>query len=86
MAKYKIGTTEAGDAILVDVLQEEQCFSMKDLAIGGAEVMMLGIPQGKLVGETLNYVLDMVINGDIPNEAGAEIDAAKKYLAEQRHG
>lgn len=28
----------------------------------------------------------MVINGDIPNEAGAEIDAAKKYLAEQRHG
>ena len=47
---------------------------------------MLGIPQGKLVGETLNYVLDMVINGDIPNEAGAEIDAAKKYLAEQRHG
>lgn len=82
----RIDRCMALESILVDVLQEEQCFSMKDLAIGGAEVMMLGIPQGKLVGETLNYVLDMVINGDIPNEAGAEIDAAKKYLAEQRHG
>lgn len=71
------------ESILVDVLQEEQCFSMKDLVISGKDVLSLGVPEGKLVGDVLRHILDAVINGDIPNEIEAQLDAAKRYLMER---
>lgn len=52
------------------------CFSMKDLAINGRDVMALGVPEGKGVGFILNTLLNMVINGDIKNEKSLLIDKA----------
>lgn len=66
--------------ILNEVIEQEQCFSIRDLAISGKDVMSLGVPEGKLVGETLTHILNMVIDGDIPNDAKTEINMARKYL------
>lgn len=52
------------------------CFSMKDLEINGREVMALGVPEGKQVGFILNTLLNLVINGDIPNNKSLLIDKA----------
>lgn len=71
--------------ILEVVLEQEQCFSMKDLAIRGKDVMSLGVPEGKIVGDTLQHILDMVINGEIPNEIEAQMDVVKQYLMEHQH-
>lgn len=46
----------------------EHCFSLKDLAINGRDVIALGIPEGKQVGVILNKLLSAVINDDLPNE------------------
>jgi len=54
---------------------------MKDLAIHGKDVMSFGVPEGKIVGDTLNHILNIVISGDISNEIGIQMDAAKQYLA-----
>ena len=67
--------------ILDKVIEQEQCFSMKDLAINGKDVMSLGVSEGKLVGDTLRHILDMVINGALSNEIEPQMQAAKQYLA-----
>jgi len=54
--------------VLEEVLQEESCFKLKDLAINGKDLLEVGIPEGKLIGDILNELLIMVIDGEIPNE------------------
>ena len=71
--------------ILDEVIEQEQCFSMKDLAIRGKDVMSFGVPEGKLVGDTLRHILDMVINGEIPNEIEPQMQAVQQYLAVRAH-
>ena len=71
--------------ILDEVIAQEQCFSMKDLAIRGKDVMSFGVPEGKLVGDTLRHILDMVINGEIPNEIEPQMQAVQQYLAVRAH-
>jgi hypothetical protein len=38
--------------------------------------MALGIPEGKQVGFILNELLNLVINGDLPNNKASLIDKA----------
>ena len=71
--------------ILDEVIAQEQCFSMKDLAIRGKDVMSFGVPEGKLVGDTLRHILDTVINGEIPNEIEPQMQAVQQYLAVRAH-
>ena len=54
--------------ILDEVLAEESCFKLKDLAINGKDLISHGIPEGKMIGNILNELLTMVIDGEIPNE------------------
>ena len=54
---------------LENTLKEEQCFSIKDLAINGKDVMKWAcIKEGKDVGIWLNRLLKLVIDGDLPND------------------
>lgn len=66
--------------ILDQVVAQEQCFSMKDLAISGRDIMALGIPEGETIGKILNHILDLVINGELPNEKDPQIQAVKEYM------
>ena len=68
--------------ILNDIIAQEQCFSMKDLAINGNDVMSLGIHQGKSVGKVLRHVLNKVINGELHNEKFELIQEAQRYIKE----
>ena len=51
-----------------DILQNQPCLTLKDLAIDGYEVMKEAIPEGRLVGRCLQYALAQVIDGKVPNE------------------
>ena len=61
-----------------EVIESESCFSLKDLAVKGNDIMALGIPAGKQVGEMLNLLLDAVIAGDVANDKEDLIFFAKK--------
>lgn len=65
------------------VLAAKECFSLRSLAIGGRELLELGIPQGPRVGEILNLLLQEVMNETLSNEREALI-AAVKELAENK--
>ena len=56
------------EAMINSELEKQRCFSLKQLAVKGDDLICAGIPQGKVMGEILNTLLDMVINGEIPNE------------------
>lgn len=62
----------------------KQCFSLKDLRINGSDVMALGVPQGKLVGDILNALLQEVISGKVPNDRDALLEMAKGYAEANR--
>lgn len=43
---------------LNNILQKKQCFSLKDLAINGKDLIQLGLAQGKEIGKILNELLE----------------------------
>jgi len=66
-------------ALLREIEAENACLSLKDLALNGHDLMELGI-RGKAIGETLNRLLDAVIEETVPNTKEALlslIDAEK---------
>ena len=54
--------------ILEEVLQDDECFSLKDLAVNGKDLITIGYKPGKEIGEVLNNLLDSVISGEYINE------------------
>jgi tRNA nucleotidyltransferase (CCA-adding enzyme) len=63
---------------LDEVIAERLCFSLKDLAISGNDLLALGIPQGERVGKILRQLLKEVMEEKIPNRRGALLDAARR--------
>ena len=55
------------EQLLNVVLQEDQCFSLKQLAVKGDDLLALGL-RGREIGETLDKLLDLVVEGEAPNE------------------
>ena len=63
--------------ILEEIRAENACLSLKDLTVNGHDLMTLGF-RGKAVGETLNTLLEQVIDEKLPNEKEALLDFAEK--------
>ena len=53
---------------LEEVLEEKDCFTLKDLDINGNDLISIGIKQGKEIGNILNTLLDKVINEELENK------------------
>ena len=64
--------------VINKVLESSQCFSLKQLAINGNDLIAMGIPPSVEMGRILNSLLDMVINGEIPNEKAVLMDTISK--------
>jgi len=52
------------------LLAEKPCFTLKGLAVNGHDLTAAGL-KGKAVGETLQYLLEAVMDGKVPNERNA---------------
>ena len=74
----RLARCSAVASILDEVIRQEQCFSLKDLAVSGKDILVLGIPQGKRVGEILHSLLDRVISGELPNDRSVLMKEAVK--------
>jgi len=71
------------DAIVEEILREEACFSLKDLAVNGTDMLDLGF-RGREIGAVLQKCLDAVLDERAANDreellsfARAERTAAK---------
>ena len=61
------------------IINEKQCFNLKDLALNGYDLINLGY-SGKCVGEALEFLLGEVIDGKVQNEKESLI----KHLKDNR--
>jgi len=69
--------------ILEDIVASESCYSLKSLAVNGDDILSLGVPQGKMVGEILSDLLESVINGNVENKKHLLLDRAKLLINEK---
>jgi len=66
-------------AVIGEIEAENACLSLKDLALNGHDLMALGI-QGKAIGQTLNRLLEAVMDETVPNEKQALLNHAAQLL------
>ena len=66
------------EKILEEVLQEDECFSLKDLAVNGKDLMSVGYKAGKELGATLQGLLDCVIGEEVNNNKEELLKLAKE--------
>ena len=68
---------DKGEAILERLLAEDACFSLKQLAVNGDDLLALGL-RGPAVGRALEALLNKVVDGELPNEREALLEFVTK--------
>jgi len=71
------------EALLNDLLKEDTCFSLKQLAVNGADLMALGF-RGKEIGVELDRLLSAVVDGVLQNDRCALLKSAEKKGNKQK--
>ena len=64
-------------ALLKEILAENACLTLKDLAVNGHDLMALGFT-GTAIGDCLNDLLRKVVDEELPNEKAALLAAIKR--------
>ncbi len=57
-----------------EIVAQGQCFSLKDLAVNGQDVIAAGVAPGPEVGRALSKLLERVLSGEVPNERKILLD------------
>ena len=70
--------------LIEEILEEAACFSIRDLAINGTDLMELGFAPGPKLGQCLETLLRLVQEDAIPNEKEALLAKAKRRGIELR--
>jgi tRNA nucleotidyltransferase (CCA-adding enzyme) len=67
VAKRGLVAMDLIEARLDELIAQQACFSLRDLAVDGNDLKAMGIPEGKEIGDILTYLLDAVLEGDLDN-------------------
>ena len=62
------------------VLEKRQCVILQDLAVDGKDLLAIGYPQGRLVGEALRKLLNMVLDNPEYNNREYLLERASEFL------
>ena len=66
-----------GEELLDRLLAEDACFSLRQLAVKGGDLLDLGL-SGPAVGRTLEELLEAVVDGVLPNDRAVLLDRVRK--------
>ena len=70
---------EAITSLVEEILQEQACLTLRDLAVNGKDLQEIGFAPGKEMGACLNFLLEQVQEEILPNEKEALLTAAKGF-------
>ena len=70
---------EQMERLIDQLLTEDACLTVKNLAINGHDLMALGF-SGPAIGSCLNELLAMILDEKLPNEKAALLAAARRKL------
>ena len=66
-------------AIVQELVEENSCITLRDLAVDGHDLLELGI-SGKDIGTCLSALLARVLDEEIPNEKSALLAEVRRTL------
>lgn len=69
--------------MMQEIKQDQDCFSLKDLAVNGNDLMQLGFPQDKSLGNALNTLLELVMDDKMENDKEKLLTKARELLDEK---
>ena len=61
------------------IIDDRDALSVKDLAVNGNDLMQIGIPKGKRIGDTLHFLLETVLDDPKQNTKEQLLVLAKNY-------
>lgn len=70
------------EEMLEVVLREDQCFSLRQLAVKGNDLLALGL-HGKAVGDMLDLLLDQVVEGKVSNHRELLLELAAEEIQKE---
>lgn len=76
----RIGELREIEPLINGVLQEQECFSLKDLAVKGQDLIEIGYKPGRVLGLALKGLLDCVISEEVENNKVELLKIAKEWL------
>lgn len=72
---------DAAQELLRTIIEQQQCFSVRDLAVSGRDILALGVTAGPQIGAMVNALLAAVIDGTVENNADTLLALAREMLA-----
>jgi tRNA nucleotidyltransferase (CCA-adding enzyme) len=72
------------ETLLSEILQEDACLTVKELAVSGTDLLSLGVQPGKHIGECMKHLLNLVQDESIPNNKEDLLCAAEDFFANNR--
>ena len=66
--------------LIDEIINQELCFSLKNLAINGKDLINAGIAEGSEIGEILNKLVELVIEEELANDKEALLEHAKSII------
>ncbi len=66
-------------AIVQELVRENSCLTLRDLAVNGHDLMALGL-SGSRIGDCLDSLLAQVLDEELPNERAALLAAVRRML------
>ncbi|MGM9537287.1 MAG: CCA tRNA nucleotidyltransferase [Candidatus Onthomonas sp.] len=73
----KLARLDEAEDLLRRLLAEQACFGLKDLALGGRDLLELGYPKGPALGRELERLLELVLDGECPNQRQALLEQVR---------
>ena len=70
-------------SMIRDILAEDACFSIKDLAVSGRDLQQIGLTPGPDMGRCLSWLLEQVQDEQLPNHRDVLLHTVKKLLEEK---
>ncbi len=86
MAKTGLGLAERLEncdkiGLLIDeIIADDECYNLSKLAISGYDLIQLGVPQGKEIGQILATIMESVVSEEIPNERDILLAKARDLI------
>ena len=68
---------DRAEEIIAELLSEDACFSLKQLAVNGRDMMDLGL-SGPAIGQMLQRLLDQVLEEKLPNDRETLLEWAEE--------
>ena len=81
---YRYAEFDIVQSMMKKVLDEAVCFSLKDLAINGNDIIAKG-QRGRQVGEILQRVLDAVMDGEVTNDHRELLAFVERLMKEKKN-